>query len=38
MSTCTKARTAAMMIVIPPMTAIRLTFVWPILKPSKNTG
>ena len=27
-----------MMMVIPPITAIRLTLVWPILKPSKNTG
>ena len=38
MSTCTKASTAAMMIVIPPITAIRLTLLWPILKPSKKTG
>ena len=27
-----------MMMVMPPISAIRLTFVWPILKPSKNTG
>ena len=27
-----------MTIVMPPMTAIRLTLLSPILKPSKNTG
>ena len=34
MSTCTKARTAAMMIVMPPMRAIMLMLLPPIWKPS----
>ncbi len=38
MSTCTKASAAAMMIVMPPITAIRLTLLSRIFRPWKNTG
>ncbi|CAB4803356.1 unannotated protein [freshwater metagenome] len=38
MSVCTNANSAATMIVIPPMTAMRFTFVSRIRSPSKNTG
>ena len=38
MSTCTKAKSAAITIVMPPMRAIGFMLLCPMLKPSQNTG